>query len=73
MLDGDFHAVDCTEDAAAEFFQAFGEILDLLGGSGEQRMEAIAECGIVRRKSGQHSGMINRYAERGLSIPEPAG
>src|SRR5208337_2430086 len=39
MLDGNFDAVDGAEDAAAEFFQAAGVILDLFGGGVEQRME----------------------------------
>ena len=71
MLDGDFDAVDGAEDAAAEFLQAFGEIFDLLRGGGEQRMETIAERGIVRSESGQHSGVINRLAERGFQFPNP--
>ncbi len=71
MLNGDFDAVDCTEDAAAEFFEAVGEILDFFRGGGEQRVETIAECGIVRRESSQYSGVINRFAERGFQFPDP--
>ena len=69
MLDGDFNAVDCTENAAAEFFEAVREILDFFRGGGEQRVETIAECGIVRRESGQHSRVINRFAERSFQFP----
>ena len=71
MLDGNFDAVDCTENAAAEFFEAVREILDFFRGGGEQRVETIAECGIVRRKSSQYSRMINRFAERGFQFPNP--
>ncbi len=71
VLDGDFDAVDGAEDAAAQFFEAVGEILDLLCGGGEQGMETIAERGIVGRERGQHSGMINRFAERGFQLPNP--
>ena len=71
MLDGDFNAVDGAEDAASEFFQAAGEILDLFCGGGEQRMKTIAERGIVWRERGQHSGVIDRFAERGFQLPNP--
>src|SRR5208282_366776 len=71
MLDGNFNAVDGTEDAAAEFFQTFGKALDLVRGGGEQHMETIAECRIIGRQSGQYSGMINRFAERGFQLPNP--
>ena len=70
MLDGDFDAVNGAEDAAAEFFEAVGEILDLLRSGDEQGMETIAECGIVRCESRQHSGMINRFSERGFQLPD---
>src|ERR1700682_5890923 len=71
MFDGDFDAVDRTENAAAKFFKPVREILDFLRGAGEQRMKTIAECGIVRGESGQYSRVINRFAERGLQFPNP--
>ena len=71
MLDGDFDAIDCTENAAAEFFKPGAKILDLLCGGGEERVETIAEGGVVRRESGQNTGVINRFAERSFQLPYP--
>ena len=71
MLDGDFDAIDGAENAAAEFFEPVGKFLDLLGGGGKQRVESIAEGGIVRRERGQHSGVIDRLAERRFQLPNP--
>ena len=73
MFNRNFNAVDRTEDAAAEFFQSFREVLDLVRGSVKQSMETVAKRGIVGRESGQYSGMVNRFVRVMLSTRGRAG
>jgi len=49
IVDGYFDAIHRAQDCAAQFFQTFGEILDLVRRRGKQLVETISESSVVRR------------------------